>query len=60
MGREGGVCLSMSAFDSTAQDSSRSSGGGNAGETVSDVRRIEDALLTAVNRPIIRRQSWFD
>jgi hypothetical protein len=50
----------MSAFDSTAQDSSRSSGGGNAGETVSDVRRIEDALLTAVNRPIIRRQSWID
>jgi hypothetical protein len=63
MGRGGGVCLSMSAFDSTytpAQDSSRSSGGGNAGETVSDVRRIEDALSTAVNRPIIRRQSWFD
>jgi hypothetical protein len=56
MGREGGVCLSMSAFE----DSSRSSGGGNAGQTVSDVRRIEDALSTAVNRPIIRRQSWFD
>jgi hypothetical protein len=32
MGREGGVCLSVSAFASTAPGE----GGGNAGETVSE------------------------
>jgi hypothetical protein len=45
-GREGGVCLSVSA-----QDSFRSSGAGNAGETVSDVRREDRGRLVNSGEP---------